>query len=180
MQVIHFFFFPIFAHIQFPLFHWRTRHYLGNLCGDVKRLSQSSSKLQSFRSVPTCGFFKDNFQVTVSLSELKARKKNQKAHQKKWWPSKPRHLGKDQKGKKNITYDLLSCAAHQADCCRHTLLFNPPKNTAKLDILLPISQNKRQRLEEVKFLQITYPESSSHLSSKHWAFHHSITEWNSA
>lgn len=51
--------------------------------------------------------------------------------------------------------------------------------TLQLDIL-PVSQNKRQRLEEVKFLQITYPESSSHLSSKRWAFHHSITEWNSA
>lgn len=92
----------------------------------------------------------------------------------------PRHLGKDQKGAKNISYERLSCAPHHAECCHHTLVFNPPKNAAELDTLLPISQAKRRRPEEVQFLQITYPEKSGHLSSEPWAFHHSITESDSA
>lgn len=146
----------------------------------MKRLSQSSSKLQSFRFCTNLWFLQGQFPSDSVTVWIESKKEKSESTSEKWWPSKPRHLGKDQKGNENITYDLLSCATHQAECCHHTLLFNPPKNTAKLDILLPISQNKRQRLEEVKFLQITYPESSSHLSSKHWVFRHSITESNSA
>ena len=172
-------FFSIFAHIQFPLFHWRTRHYLGNLCGDVKRLSQSSSKLQSFRFWTNLWFLQGQFPSDSVTVWIESKKEKSESTSEKWWPSTPRHLGKDQTGKENMTYECLPCATHQAECWHRTLIFNPPKNAAELDIL-PVSQNKRQRLEEVKFLQITYPESSSHLSSKRWAFHHSITESNSA